>query len=502
MRKHTMRGVTFTASRGILGAIVRIATIAILARILTPSDFGLVAAIVVIQQLITMLIQRGLGDALVQRSDLTARDAGTALTLLVGTGAICAAAFWIYAADIEWLIGLPNAADAIRVTGLVILIEAALQVYLSDARRELRFEWIALIEALAIVIGYSAVSIGLAVLGFGYWALIGGVLGQSGVRLIGFMAGSWRCCRPCFSMAAASRLFRFSALVTLWTAVGHVFSNVDRIILARYLGADAVGYFSRAKNFVAMFIEFYGLPVNQVLFPVLSKLQDEPARLFNAYRHAISFSALLGLPSAIGVCALAAPLVELLLGNQWGPSVPLVRILAFTVFFQIVAQPFVAIVRGMGQLKAPLILTTLQAIAMVVGAVVLYPYGLLAVAILVVLLNAIGFVAAQMILAKTLEVSVWSLILPMRAGLIYACVVVAIWISVTFIIGLSTDDMAGAAIFVILSAVGFLVLFFAVPNWFLQSDLIWTHELVLKFLRKFCHKIPGVRKLRYVQRNP
>jgi len=496
-----MRGVSFTASRGILGAIVRVATIAILARLLTPGDFGLVAAIIVIQQLITMLIQRGIGDALVQRPDLNARDAGTALTILVGTGALCAAAFWMYAADIEWLIGLPNAADAIRVIGLAIFIEATLQVYLSDARRELQFEWIALIEALAIVIGYSAISIGLALLGFGYWALIGGVLGQSSVRLIGFAAGSWRCCRPCLSTTAARRLFGFSAMVTLWTAAGHVFSNVDRIIIARYLGADAVGYFSRAKNFVALFIEFYGLPVNQVLFPVLSKLQDEPARLFNAYRHAISFSALLGLPSALGVCALAAPLVELLLGDQWGASVPLVRVLAFTIFFQIVAQPFVAIVRGMGRLKEPLILTIVQAIAMVVGVLALYPYGLVAVAIYVVILNVIGFLVSQMILAKTLEVTVLSLILPMRAGLIYACVIVAMWIGVTFIIGLSTDVMLGAAIFAVLSAAGFLVLFFAVPNWFLQSDLMWTHELGVKFLRNVCRKIPDTRKLRCDQRH-
>jgi PST family polysaccharide transporter len=246
------------------------------------------------------------------------------------------------------------------------------------------------------------------------------------------------------------------------------------------MGAEAVGLFSRARGFVGMFVEFYGMPVNQVLFPVLAKLQDERERLLKAYRQAVAFSALLALPSAVGLAALAAPLVGILLGEQWREIVPLVRIMAPTVFFMIMAMPFVAIVRGIGEIKEAVLLTAAETIALIVGAVFLSPYGLAAVAVLTTVVSGAAFVAGNAILARKLKVPAGLLYRPMRAGAIYAAIVAAIWAALEMLTPLSTDTLIGSGAFSSLCAAAMGMIVLTAPRWFLGEDLLWLEELMTK----------------------
>jgi PST family polysaccharide transporter len=472
-----MRGIAFTASRGVLTALLRVATIAVLARLLTPADFGLVATAVLFQALTCMLFARGLGDALIQRSDLTATDAGTALSLMAGVGILFCAGFWLGAPWIETLVTLDGLAPALQVIGLSIPIEAVAQFYRSEVSRRLQFERIALVDAIAAIAGNSALPIALAYLGFGYWALIAGVIAQAAMQAIGLGLGTWRRYPPKFAFASVRKLFAFSALITCWTLVGYCFQNIERLVLARFVGADAVGYFSRARTFIMMFVEFYGMPVNQVLFPVLAKLQDERQRLFWAYRQASAFSALLSLPSALVVVAAAQPLVEILLGPQWDAAIPLVRILGINIFFMIIAMPFVAIVRGIGELKEPVLMTAAQAIAMAIGAAVLHPYGLEAIAWWATALYALGFFGCNWILNRKLKLGYWDLYRPLRPALIYSGLVAGVWLALEGLSPLSTDTVTGAGVFVAIIGLAFAVLVLVTPTWFLGEDLLWLREL-------------------------
>lgn len=137
LRQRTLLGVVYTGSRGVFTAVLRVITMAILARILTPSDFGLVAAVLVLQELTMMVIHKGVADALVQREDVSETDFGTAMSVLVAASLLTFAAFWILAPWIETVLSLPGAAAVTRVAATLIPIEAMVQFYLSDARRRL-----------------------------------------------------------------------------------------------------------------------------------------------------------------------------------------------------------------------------------------------------------------------------------------------------------------------------------------------------------------------------
>lgn len=478
LRERTLRGVAVTASRGVFTAVLRVLTVAILARILVPEEFGLVAAVATLQQIASLFVLRGLGDVIVQKAEVTAKDTGTAMTLLVLSGLLCYAGFWFAADWIERMLALPGAAVTLRVISLAVPIEALAQVYISDARRRLRFERIALIEAAASVLGYTVLSIGLALAGAGAWALVGGVVGVSVVRLIGFAWDTFRDYRPHFSFDSARRMFSFTALVTVWTVAGHVFHNIDRLILARLMGAEAVGYLTNARNFVTTFTEFYAYPVNQVLFPVLSRLQDDRERLMEGYRHAAAFSALLGMPSALVVCLIAEPLVGVLLGSQWGPAVPVVQVMGLSIFTTICAMPCVVFLRGMGQVSEIVVLTIAETVILVVSLFFIYPYGLVAVVGLSVAIQFIGIYLGTMILGNKLKASMWQMLAPMRAATVLTVLLAAIWLAL-HAADVSTDTYLGAGVFLTLGGLAFLALFFLAPKRFLGCDLEWLHALVI-----------------------
>ncbi len=493
LRGRALRGIAFTASRGVLTALLRIGTIAALARILSPADFGLFATALLLEALASMVLQRGLGDALVQRPTLSAADAGTACTLLLVPGIVCAVLFFAFAPWLERVLALPELGPVLQVMSIAIPIEGMVQLYRSDASRHLEFEKMAYVDAIAAIIGNSLLPIALALAGCGYWALVAGIVVQAAMQLVGLARGRWRNYPLLFSMASVRRLFAFSALIGIWNIAGYCVQNIERLVLARVMGAEAVGYFSRARGFVGMFVEFYGMPVNQVLFPVLAKLQDDHVRLYKAYRHAIAFSALISLPSAVGVSALAAPLVALLLGDQWGEAVPLVRIMGANVFFMVMAMPFVAIVRGIGRLKETVLLTVCQTIALVIGAIILYPYGLVAIAWCTVFIFAIGFVASNQILARKLKRPVADFYVPMRAALIMTLIVAGLWAGFALVAPGAIDHLGAAALFVAACAAIFALLFLALPGWFLGEDLGWLHELVMKGVRRLLDRGLGRR---------
>ncbi len=478
LRERTLRGVAVTATRGVFTAVLRVLTVAILARILVPEDFGLVAAVATLQQIASLFVLRGLGDVIVQKAEVTAKDTGTAMTLLVLSGTLCYVGFWFAADWIEKLLALPGAAVTLRVISITIPIEALAQVYVSDARRRLRFERIALIEAAASVLGYTVLSIGLALLGAGAWALVGGVVGVSVVRLIGFGWDTFRDYRPYFSLDSARRMFSFTALVTIWTVAGHIFHNIDRLILARLMGAEAVGYLTNARNFVTTFTEFYAYPVNQVLFPVLSRLQDDRERLMEGYRHAAAFSALLGMPSALVVCLIAEPLVGVLLGSQWGPAVPVVQVMGLSIFTTICAMPCVVFLRGMGQVSEIVVLTIAETVILVVSLFFIYPYGLEAVVALSVAIQLIGTYLGTMILGNKLKAPMRQMLAPLRTATVFTVLLAVIWLALQAA-GVSTDTYLGAGVFITLGGLAFLALFFLAPKRFLGPDLEWLHAMVI-----------------------
>lgn len=483
LRRKTARGVLVTGSRGVIIGIVHVLTLAVLARILTPADFGLAATVTAIYGLSTLLVQQGLADALVQRRQLTDAAVSTAMSLILAAAAVLLAALWGLAPWLAHTLALPELVLPLRILALVIPVNAVTRLWWSDARRDLEFDRIAVIDVVSSVVGGTIVAIGLALAGLGYWALIGGLVVQETCRMIGFGRGRWRRFRPGFVPDAVGPLVSFGALSSAWTAFGQIYANGERLILPPYLGAEAVAFLSRGRSIVGIFSEFFGIPVNQVLFPVLAKLQNEPERVFRGYREVIALSALLAVPSAIVTYLLAAPLVAIFLGRQWQPVVPVLQVVAANIFFAIIGMPMVATLRGLGRQKLAALLMGAQTLALIAGMLLLRGQSLSVIASVILATSAAAFLGWNWLVSRALGVSYTATLVPMRAGFVYGACLIVTGVVMTAVTGLSTDGFVGAAVFLVLAAAELVLLVLANPRWFLGTDTQWLRRQLIERLR-------------------
>jgi PST family polysaccharide transporter len=376
------------------GALVlfRFVVLAVLARLLLPEEFGLASAVTIVLTIASVLGQAGLPAALIARKKLDdrARAAGVGLVIL---------ASFIVAASVFGLSGVLASALRIEdlaqplavfawilpVHGLAALGEALLQ-------REFSFRKLTGLRAVAYLVGYAAVAIGLALAGWGAWALIAGFAGEAVIKLVALLWIHGRTMRPAFDRAASGSLLHYGGGFTLAQIATFTASEGDNLVVGRVIGTEALGLYSRAYQLMAMPAMVLGRVLSSVLFPTLSKIQDEPEQLTRVYRKSLTFSAYITLPAA-GFAFFCAPeIIVTVLGPDWTEAIPPFQILALGTFFRTSYKMSDSLSNAMGTVYRRAWRQWLYAIAVVGAAVVAAPWGVSAVATGILGALALNFV--------------------------------------------------------------------------------------------------------------
>ncbi len=200
--------------------------------------------------------------------------------------------------------------------------------------RSMQFKRIVGIEVLSYVSGYGLVGITMAALGFGVWALVAATLCQAVVKVVGFaLAGSLRVGLS-LNGEALKQLLNFGAGFSLAKIANYAANQGDYLFVGRCLGAEALGIYGRAYQFLLMPTNLVGGVVDRVLFPAMAEVQNDKRRLAEAYSRAVSFVAMITLPASAALFALAPQIVRVLLGPRWDAVVPPFRILAVILVFR------------------------------------------------------------------------------------------------------------------------------------------------------------------------
>lgn len=316
----------------VVNVVAQLGFTAVMARLLEPAAFGLMAMAIIVMRLFAYASQAGLAAALVQRQELQQRhvEAALGLTLAIGSLATLAmglaapllARFFADAALAPVLVGLA--------ANLLLVALGALPVAL--LRRRLRFKAIAGIETIAYIVGYGAVGVLLAWLNAGVWALVGATLAQSALTWAFAYALERHSPRPRLS-AECRELLNYGGTFSLVGLLEFLSANLPGAAIGRLLGAPALGVFSRAWLLTNLPVEKATGIVARVLFPLLSQMQGDRRRLGALFLLALSAIGLLGAALTLSIAAVAEPLVAVLLGPRWGDTVPVVEVLALSVPF-------------------------------------------------------------------------------------------------------------------------------------------------------------------------
>ncbi|MGI9335312.1 MAG: lipopolysaccharide biosynthesis protein, partial [Gammaproteobacteria bacterium] len=326
LRGRSVRGgVTTLGTQALVVAIGLLGT-AVLARLLTPRDFGLVAMVGAVRELMRVFTEMGLPAAIVQRAQINHAQISTLFwinqSLGVGFGILLA----VLAAPVAWFYGDARLEAITIVIAFGIPLGVAGAQHLALLRRQMRFGALAATRVAAAATS-TAVAIVLAFAGFNYWALVAMQLSRSSVMSAGaWWLCDWRPGRPARG-SGIGQMLRFGGNLTGVRLTNFVRRNLDKILIGKFVDASTLGLYTKAANVLQMPMRNFNVPLSAVAVPALSRLADEPQRYRSFYRKSVQFPMLVGLPIVAFAFLATQELVLIVLGSQWTGAVPLFRAL-------------------------------------------------------------------------------------------------------------------------------------------------------------------------------
>ena len=343
-----MSGVRWMGAAAIVKALVQIAVLSVLARLLTPFDFGVVGAALVVIAFSVVVSRLGIGQAIVQRKNLEVRHTQTGFAIATGAALIVAVVLWAAAPLVARFYGIAQVEPVMRALTVLFPLRAIATVAEAQLRRELRFRWLAGMDALSLAVGYGLVGIVGALSGLGVWALVVANISQSVLRTAILLAAHPPRLRPVPDRTSLKELMQTGGGFTAGSIANYVARQGDNILVGRLLGAEALGLYGRAYQTMAMPADLFGGVLDIVLFPVMARVQDSKASLARAYQRGISAIALITAPAGVAVAVVAPELIVVLLGSQWIGAIAPLRVFALGLLFRTSFRMSEAISRATG----------------------------------------------------------------------------------------------------------------------------------------------------------
>jgi PST family polysaccharide transporter len=377
--KRTARGAGVTLAGQLLRILLQVASTAVLARLLSPHDYGLLAVGLVVVGVGEVFRDLGLSAAAVRAPELTDGQRDGLFWLNTAAGMVLAVLAVAAAPLVAAAFGQPDLEGVTRALALTFLLNGLAAQYRAGLSRDLRFAALVgadlLAQAAALVVAVVT-----AVLGAGYWALVAQQLTQAGMVLVSaVLLARWLPGRPRRGVGLRPYL-RFGGGITGTHLVYYLGNNLDSISLGLFAGPAALGVYNRGFQLLMTPLNQLRSPASTVAVPVLSRIQDDVPRFSEYLRRsqlALGFSLVAGMALAAGA---AGPLVDLLLGSRWGAVAPVLALLAVAGCAQTLAYvgSWVYFSRGLSGalLRYTLVSLALSAACIAVGSA----FGVLGVA--------------------------------------------------------------------------------------------------------------------------
>ena len=377
---RTLSGMAWVAWGSGVMAVLKIAVLVLLTRLLSPADFGVVSAALLVIVFALTFSQLGLGPALVQRPELHPRHVSTAFFASSTFGLIAGALVWLLAPLISQFFRMENLAPVVRVLALLFPIMGFSAVAESLLQRELRFRILANADVMTYAVGYG-LGVVLALLGWGMWSLVAAHLLQSAMRAAILLSVEPPKLRPGPTWASFSELMNYGVGQSAGRIGVFLGNQADNLVVGRFLGATALGLYSRAYQLMAVPTALLGDVLDRVLFPTMARVQDDPLRLASAYLQGTAFVALVTLPAGVVAALLAPELVLVAFGSKWAALVPPFQVLALGMMFRTSYRMSDSLSRATGKVYRRAWRQALYAASVFLGAWVGQFWGVTGVAI-------------------------------------------------------------------------------------------------------------------------
>jgi O-antigen/teichoic acid export membrane protein len=335
MRGRVVRGLGWVGASQIVMQLIRTSGAIVVARLLTPDEYGLAMLALVFVSLVLVFSDLALGAALVQRKSISERDRSTAFWITVGAGLLFSVVGFALSGPVADIYDQPTAQPLLAALSASFLLTALGATQQSLLLRDMQFGRIETINMVAALAG-TASAVALALAGTGAWAIIAQQLATAAMAsVLLWRASSWRP-RLLFSKASARDLGGFSTYLVGHRLLYYIHQNADRLLVGRFIGTAALGAYAVAYNVILQPASRIAGPVQRVLTPAFSRMQDEPDRIAALWAKAGRLVGAIAIPSLGGLVVVAPDFVPVVLGSQWHAAVPVIQLLAWVGMVQAV----------------------------------------------------------------------------------------------------------------------------------------------------------------------
>jgi O-antigen/teichoic acid export membrane protein len=377
-RKSVVGGVAAVSAQG-AKFVVQTATTMVLARLLSPEDFGLQGMVVVLTGFLGLFRDAGLGSATVQKREVTNEQASTLFWVSVAIGAILAALCVALAPLMVAFYHEPRLYWIAVVSGATFLFNGLATQHGALLQRGMRFVTQAKIDVLSLTVG-SGTGVVMAMLGCRYWSLVGMAMAMSIVSAVAvWIAVPWVPGPPRRRSGIRSML-HFGGLATCNSFVVFLAWNAEKLLLGRFWGPDALGLYGRAFQLVTLPVQQLNGALGNVAFPALSRIQNDAKRLARSFLRAFSLLISLTIPITITCALFAEQIVWVVLGPKWMEAAPIFRLLAPVALVFAVANPLSWLVMSTGRVGRALSISTATTPLVIVGILLGLSHGPIGVA--------------------------------------------------------------------------------------------------------------------------
>lgn len=397
-------GLSWTVSSQLASQVVTFVVGVLLARLLVPSDFGILSMALAYVGFLWLLGQAGFNSAIVYLDDIRDVDLCTMYWANLAINLVLFGVALVLAPLIAQFFQTQEVVPVVRVASLLLVVSALGGVQRTLLEKRMDFRRLAR-NQLAGSLVYAVTAATMALAGMGVWALVvGRLLGDAMDSALGVISTRWLP-KMVFSRTSLSRLFRYGSRVWLGNVLFYGQENIDNLVVGRLLGATPLGYYSFAFRLANVPRYFFAGVVNRVMFPSFSSDREQPQLLKRAFLRVNSYSILIAGGLSLGLALVAPEVVAVVYGPKWVPAIAALSILSVAAGIYCASQVTVPVLLAMGRpgLHAKVVFgsSTVLLVCALAGA---RYYGIEGVALGVLAAATVAFGAAQFSVARILTV--------------------------------------------------------------------------------------------------
>ena len=387
-----------------LAGVEGIVYFSIMSRLLSREDFGLFAAVTAVTGIFLSISNAGIGSALIQRKEMTDDYKNTSFTLAVIVSGFVAIVLCLASGPLAKLIVGDELRVPLMLMSVTIFLNGVISVYLSWMRRHLEFMKAGMVQLMASVLS-SVIAVILAVLGFGFYAIMFKVISSSVITLFICVLVTATRFKFLLKLEYVKGIVHFGGWLTASVILHSISVQIDRLLMPRILSVEALGAYNRPKEFILQI----GGKINDIfdtaLFPVLSSIQDNKASLQSAFNRSQYLMNICSMALSLAFICNADLLIRIFFGEEWFDLKPIFQIISITLIFNINGRLGDCYLRSLGMVRQQFNLRVLELFVSVSCILIGSKYGIMGVAVGFLISNIILITIKTFYLVKKLDIS-------------------------------------------------------------------------------------------------